>query len=193
MRRRNLVAFVLVGILLGVAIIMLLNLLLHLAGGDPCPASRNHTDENAQVFLMGTIGGAKSDPGRDCWRESVVQPMLDTLGVTYYNPVVEDWSPEEAEKEARAIASAETIVLVISPDYPSIGSLSESGWAVLSALERNQTIIAYIAPSSDDADSARARSIVLSQARPLAVRFERLLLVDNLRAVNGALKRLYSD
>lgn len=191
MRRRDLVVYVLMGILLGIAVILLVNLLIGLVrGGDPCPVSRNHTPEGAQVFLMGTICGEKSDPERDCWRESGVQPLLDDPGVTYYNPVVENWTDENAAEEAQAIASAETIVLVITADHPSIGSLSESGWAVLSALEREQQMIAYIAPASDNVDSLRARQIVLSQAQPLAERFDRLTLTHSLDAVNAELKRL---
>src|SRR5215213_2950445 len=129
-----------------------------------CPVEVDRSTEEAEVFLMGTIGGAYEDPNRDCWREEIVQPVLDELGVTYFNPVVSEWTEESAEIEARVITQAETIVLVITASHPSIGSLAESGWAVLSAIEREQTIIIYIAPDSTNEDSWRARHIVLSQA-----------------------------
>lgn len=158
-----------------------------------CPVAVDRSTEDAQVFLMGTIGGAYEDPKRDCWRENTIQPVLDELGVTYFNPVVSNWTEESAEIEARVIAQAETIVLVITAAHPSIGSLAESGWAVLSAIERGQTIIIYIAPDSPNEDSWRARQIVLSQALPLAENLDNVLIVNNLDAVVAALREIYSN
>jgi len=161
--------------------------------GSGCPADFENTTENAQVFLMGTIGGAWSDPNRDCWREHVIQPELDELGVTYYNPVMEDWSEENAREEAEAIKNAETIVLVITENHASIGSLAESGWAVLSAIERDQTIIVYIENASDNPDSLRARKIVLSQATTLAPSIDEFILVDDMDGVIETLRQVYGQ
>lgn len=158
-----------------------------------CPLATTNSTEDAQVFLMGTIGGDYTDPQRDCWREYTVQPVLESLNVTYFNPVVSDWSEANAEIEARAIANAETIVLVITENHPSIGALSESGWAVLSSIERDQTIIIYIADESEDEASLRARQIVLSQARTLATDLDNVYLVDSLTAVNDTLTQIYSN
>lgn len=158
-----------------------------------CPVEVDKSTETAQVFLMGTIGGAYEDPNRDCWREAAVQPVLDELGVTYFNPVVSNWTEENAEIEARVIAQAETIVLVITASHPSIGSLAESGWAVLSAIERGQTIIVYIAPDSASEESWRARQIVLSQAHPLAENLDNVIIVNSLDEVVEALRRHYSN
>jgi hypothetical protein len=158
-----------------------------------CPVEVDRSTEDAQVFLMGTIGGAYEDPNRDCWREDVVQPVLDELGVTYFNPVVSNWTEENAEIEARVIAQAETIVLVITAKHPSIGSLAESGWAVLSAIERGQSIIIYIAPDSSNEESWRARQIVLSQAYPLAENLDNVLIVDSLDELVAALREHYRN
>lgn len=181
-------------ILLVIACIVIIVYLLRLSFGGTtsgCPADFENTTEHAQVFLMGTIGGAYSYPNRDCWREYIIQPELDQLGVTYYNPVVEEWSEENAREEAEAIANAETIVLVITQNHPSIGSLAESGWAVVSALERNQTVILFIANEQENADSLRARKIVLSQAKTLAPNIDQLIMVDNIGQVIDALYKLY--
>lgn len=158
-----------------------------------CPLVETTSTEDAQVFLMGTIGGDHSDPQRDCWREYTVQPVLEELNVTYFNPVVSNWTEENAEIEARAIANAETIVLVITDNHPSIGSLAESGWAVLSSIERHQTIIIFIADKSDDDDSQRARHIVLSQARTLADELDNVFLAESLDAVNAVIRQTYGD
>ena len=180
-----------IGVIIGLIIVFVLNKLIN-GKQDGCIVAPDNSTEHAQVFLMGTIGGDYADPNRDCWREHVVQPVLDELGVTYFNPVVDKWTEENAAIEARAIANAETIVLVITETSPSIGSLSESGWAVLSALERNQTIIIYISPESDDAESSRARKIVLSQARTLAGNLENVYLVDSLDSVVSTLQDIYT-
>ena len=179
-----------IGVIIGLVVVFVLNALIH-GKQDGCIVAPDNSKENAQVFLMGTIGGDYADPNRDCWREHVVQPVLDELGVTYFNPVVDNWTAENAAIEARVIANAETIVLVITETSASIGSLSESGWAVLSALERDQTIIIYISPESDDAESSRARKIVLSQARTLAGDLENVYLVDSLDAVVSTLHEIY--
>ncbi len=183
----------LAGILLGLLGIMLLKPLVVEEPVSGCPVDQDNSTEDAQVFLMGTVGGAYEDPDRDCWREEVVQPVLDEFGVSYYNPVVSNWTEENAEIEARVIAQAETIVLVITETSPSIGSLSESGWAVLSALERDQTIIVYIDPNSDDEVSWRARQIIISQAPALAVRHAQVIWVDSLEEVVQALRTLYAQ
>lgn len=181
----------LLGIAIGLLVIFVLNWVFFRGSQSGCPTRYDHSVDEAQVFLMGTIGGDYEDPNRDCWREDVIQPVLEELGVTYFNPVVANWSEEDAEQEARAIANADTIVLVITQTSPSIGSLSESGWAVLSAIERDQTVIAYIDPESDVQDSERARLIVLSQAQPLAEKIDELILVESLDAVVQELRILY--
>ncbi|MEM9953963.1 MAG: nucleoside 2-deoxyribosyltransferase domain-containing protein [Chloroflexota bacterium] len=179
-------------LLLSVLVLFIIN---HLKSRDisGCPSDFTNSTDNAQAFLMGTIGGDYSDPNRDCWREQVIQPVLDELGVTYYNPVVENWSEENAREEAEAIANAETIVLVITESHNSFGSLAESGWAVLSAVQRNQTVIVYIADESDNADSLRARQIVLSQMIPLASSIDALIVTESLVEVTDALIDLYHE
>lgn len=191
MQRRRLID------LLRVIVLVLLVLLFvrSLGGADVsgCPTETVGTREPAQVFLMGTVGGAYEDPARDCWRENIVQPLLDELGVTYFNPVVSDFTDEDAEREARAIANAETIVLVITSTAPSVASLAESGWAVVSAIERDQTVIAYIQPESDDVDSRRARTIVLAQASQLTDGLPQVIFVDSFDDLTNALVERYNN
>lgn len=191
MNRRTLAISVAIGVILGITGIALLSAIFAFAPQSGCPVAQDNSTEEARVFLMGTIGGAYEDPARDCWREEVVQPLLDELGVSYFNPVVSNWTEENAEIEARVIAQAETIVLVITETSPSIGSLSESGWAVLSAPERGQNLILYVAPESDDEESLRARQIVLSQAPSLAAKHEKIIWVNSLDEVLQALRDIY--
>lgn len=191
MRRRTLAISTIIGVALGIGAIALLGAMFWPAPESGCPVAQDNSTQQAQVFLMGTVGGDYDDPARDCWREHIVQPVLNELGVSYFNPVVANWTEENAETEARVIAQAETIVLVITETSPSIGSLSESGWAVLSALERDQHIIVYIAPHSSDEESRRARQIVISQAPSLAARYEQITWAESMEEVVQALRHLY--
>lgn len=189
---RNL-SLIILGIGVGAVIVVLLHYFVFSGGRSGCPVEVNNSTENAQVFLMGTVGGGYSDRNRDCWREYEIMPLLDELGVTYYNPVVENWTPNHARIEARVIEQAETIVYVVTEGHPSIGSLAESGWATLSALERDQLVILFINPNSSDDESARAREIVLSQARTLAPELDDLVLTNSIEGVKRALRLHYRD
>lgn len=193
--RRNQIIGLVVGILVGVGLILGIHRVLtdNHHSGSGCPMEQDNSTETAEVFLYGTIGGDYSDPNRDCWREYEIQPVLDELGVSYFNPVVDNWTEIDAEKEAYAIANAETLVMVITANHPSIGSLAESGWALLSAIERDQTIIAYIADEQANEDSQRARKIVLSQARTLAPDIDQFILVDSVDEVVNELYKLYQN
>jgi len=190
--RAKIIISVIVGLVLGFVLIVILHTIFFQPPAmSGCPTDHDNSTDVAQVVLLGTVGGAYTDANRDCWREDFVQPLLEELGVTYFNPVVENWTEESAAVEARVIAQAETLVLVITENHPSIGSLSESGWVILSALERDQNVIIYIAPHQNNEDSWRGRQIVLSQARPLAERLDRVTLVDNFAAVLEAINTQY--
>jgi len=189
--RSRKIIYILLGIALGFAIVFVAETVIHRSRSSGCPVKYDYSTVDAQVFLMGTVGGVWQDPSRDCWREHVVQPVLDELGVTYFNPVVKEWSGEDADREARALANAEVIVLVITDTSPSFASLSESGWALLGAMQRNQKLIMYIDPQHSDEDSERARLVVLSQARRLAAQFDGLIMVNSLDEVLEALRALY--
>ncbi|MBX3086729.1 MAG: hypothetical protein KF716_34165 [Anaerolineae bacterium] len=87
-----------------------------------------------QVVLFGSISGG--------WRERAVIPVLERLGVTYFNPASGgDWTPEMGRREGEAMAHAETILMVFTNDLPSFTGLAETGWAALGAVERGQLFI----------------------------------------------------
>ena len=90
-----------------------------------------------QVVLFGSIPGG--------WREQYIIPVLDELGVSYYNPVQQHgWTPESGAREAEVMAHAEVVVIVINNVSGSYTGLAESGWAALGARERGQTLIFYV-------------------------------------------------
>lgn len=91
-----------------------------------------------QVALFGAVSAEKD------WRNNQVIPLLKKLNVTYFNPVVDNWTPERAPIEAQAMADAETIIMVFDNSSPAFTGLAEAGWAALGASQRGQNFILYI-------------------------------------------------
>lgn len=60
------------------------------------------------------------------WRTDVAIPLLESAGVEYYNPQVEDWSPELVEIEARAKEEADVLLFVIDSQTRAIASMLEA-------------------------------------------------------------------
>jgi len=150
------------------------------------------------VFLMGTAGRL-NDPNRSNWREPI-KMACTRVGIECFDPVVPVWTEERGKIEVEALQQARVVVMAITPDTAGVGSLSESGWAVLSAFLRKQAVRIYIAPeyngeremqstsrikrseltnggteSIGDA-SRRARKLVNSHARNLVNQFPNLNL-----------------
>jgi hypothetical protein len=95
------------------------------------------TNTYPQVALFGSMGGG--------WREQHVIPVLERLGVTYFNPAVPSgWTPEDGDQEAAIMAHCETIVMVINKTRPSFTGLAETGWAALGAAQRGQHYILQV-------------------------------------------------
>src|ERR1700682_3800918 len=90
-----------------------------------------------QVVLFGSIAGE--------WRERQIIPVLNELGVTYYNPAKPDgWTHQAGDVEAQYMARCETVVMVFNASSPSFAALAETGWAALGCVTRNQHFILQI-------------------------------------------------
>jgi hypothetical protein len=90
-----------------------------------------------QVVLFGAISGN--------WRKEHVIPVLDEMGVTYYDPTLEGgWNEKMGAIEVSMMANCETIIMVINRTSPAFTSLAETGWAALGAAIRGQHFILQI-------------------------------------------------
>lgn len=67
-----------------------------------------------KVFLGGTCN--ESD-----WREKII-PMLN---IDFFNPVVEDWTPECMTEEIKQRKSCEIVLYVITPKMTGVYSIAE--------------------------------------------------------------------
>jgi Nucleoside 2-deoxyribosyltransferase like len=116
------------------------------------------------VGLFGTCGGSK-------WRDAVKDWLL-LAGVDYFDPVVPNWTPECAAVEAEHLANDKVLIVAITGETESYGSLAETGWAMLSAHRNNQTAILVVEDCPGDPMSVpnRARKLVRAHAVKAGVR-----------------------
>ncbi len=111
--------------------------------------------------VVGLFGTA----GESTWRDAVMA-RLETAGIVYFNPVVPEWTPAHAEIESKHLASDRVILLVITGESESYGSLAETGWAALSAAKNGQTVLLVIQdyPDGPRSTANRARALVRAHA-----------------------------
>jgi hypothetical protein len=67
-----------------------------------------------KVFLGGTCNGSS-------WRETLIPMLL----VDYFNPVVENWTPECQEEERRQRKECDVCLYVITPRMTGVFSIAE--------------------------------------------------------------------
>lgn len=70
-----------------------------------------------KVFLGGTCNESK-------WRESIM-PLLDKVGIDYFNPVVEDWTPECQDEEIKQREICDFCLYTITPRMTGVYSIGE--------------------------------------------------------------------
>lgn len=113
------------------------------------------------VGLFGTCGGST-------WREEVME-QLTAANIDYFNPVVPEWTPEDAILEGEHLANDKVLLFAITGETESYGSLAETGWAALSAERRKQTLYVVIedVPGGSVVPPNRARALVRAHAARL--------------------------
>jgi len=79
------------------------------------------------VGLFGTCGNSK-------WRDQFMD-NFEGSNIDYFNPMVDNWKPEDAAIEAEHLAADNIILFPITKETYGIGSLSEVGFGVLSAIK----------------------------------------------------------
>lgn len=82
------------------------------------------------VGLFGTCGNSK-------WRKTFIE-AYDAAGIDYFNPQVDEWDPAFAEIEADHLAEDEIILFPVTGETYGTGSLSETGFSILNAIQLNR-------------------------------------------------------
>jgi hypothetical protein len=105
---------------------------------------------NKVIGLFGTCGDSK-------WREEIAIPILQSMGVEYFNPVVANWTAECAENEVRHATTDRVLMLVITGETTGIASMAESGWQALMASNNGQALVFVLQdmPPSDEEKALR--------------------------------------
>jgi hypothetical protein len=68
-----------------------------------------------KVFLGGTCNGSN-------WRDRII-PMID---IEFFNPVVDDWTPERMAEELRQREECDVCLYVITPKMTGVYSIAEA-------------------------------------------------------------------
>lgn len=71
------------------------------------------------------------------WRDIFIQKYTQ-LWISYYNPQVLIWNPENSKIEAEHLANDEIILFPITDETYWLWSLSEVGFSILNAINLNQ-------------------------------------------------------
>lgn len=132
------------------------------------------------VGLFGTCGAST-------WRKEFIEFYTKT-GIRYFNPQVDDWTPELADIEAQHLKRDEVILFPVTSETYGTGSLAETGFSILQAIQSNATrfVVVMIADDMDEAlkadetaykESMRARKLV--KAHLAANPHPNVFVVDN--------------
>lgn len=143
------------------------------------------------VGLFGTCGNSK-------WRDVFIE-RYQQLGISFFNPKVDDWQPERAIEEARHLAEDEIILFPITGETYGLGSLAEVGFSILQAirLDDRRDFVIMIEMSLSEAlsdevarmESLKGRALVMQHLKKL--RFRNVYLVDTLSEMLEVSIRLY--
>ncbi|XP_052737221.1 uncharacterized protein LOC112043347 isoform X4 [Bicyclus anynana] len=85
-----------------------------------------------EVFLGGSCNPTT-------WRSDIAIPMLEKMGITYFNPQVDDWSTELIEVEHRAKAEARALLFVLDSETRAVAASVEA--AHLAAAPRDLLLV----------------------------------------------------
>ncbi|KAJ8734728.1 hypothetical protein PYW08_013978 [Mythimna loreyi] len=101
------------------------NICKHVNGSEASPPP-------CEVFLGGSCNPTT-------WRSDIAIPMLKKMGITYFNPQVEDWSTELMEVEHRAKAAARALLFVLDSETRAVAASVEA--AHLAAAPRDLLLV----------------------------------------------------
>jgi hypothetical protein len=112
------------------------------------------------IGLFGTCDNVR-------WRDAFME-KYDALGISYFNPMVDNWHPGLVAEEAKHLAEDALILFPILRDSYGQGSLSEVGFGPLRALRENKHR-SFVVLIDEDlaeplmADAARAKDSLRSR------------------------------
>jgi hypothetical protein len=155
------------------------------------------------VGLFGTCGKSR-------WRDRFIEKYTQ-LGITFFNPQVADWKPENAIEEAQHLAEDAVILFPVTSETYGTGSLAETGFSILNAirLDNRRDFVIFVDQKLDNSlivgnpdmakESLRARALVkqhlkkLNLANLYCVESLDVMLTLSVRLCKMALDRMSLD
>ena len=101
-----------------------------------------------KVFLGGTCN-------ESTWRNELI-PLLEEKGIEYYNPVVEDWTPECQQEEYRQKEICDVHLYLITKKMKGVFSIAE---AVASCQDAGKLTLFVFANFDGEFDESERRSL----------------------------------
>lgn len=101
-----------------------------------------------KVFLGGTCN-------ESTWRNELM-PLLEDEGIEYFNPVVEDWTPECQEEEYRQKDICDIHLFIITKKMKGVFSVAE---AVVSCHRKSKLTLFGFADFDGEFDTAEEKSL----------------------------------
>lgn len=132
------------------------------------------------VGLFGTCDGIR-------WRDPYMKYMDDNK-IPYFNPMVDDWSPDLAHIENQHLLNDEIILFPVLKESLGFGSLSETGFSILQAIQspKQRSVIIFIDSNCEPIKQYDANIIKLScNARQLVKTKIELINNSNIFLVNS--------
>lgn len=90
-------------------------------------SDQKYDAKKTYVGLFGTCGTTT-------WRKEFIS-KFDALGITYFNPQVDDWNEEFAKTEAMHLIRDDIILFPVTKDTYGTGSLAETGFSIMQVLK----------------------------------------------------------
>ena len=142
------------------------------------------------VGLFGTCGGSQ-------WRAKFIQTYT-TSGIKFYNPQVDNWTPDCAQEEAEHLASDDIILFPVTDETPGLGSLAETGYSIIQAIKANSNREFVIMIDSHTSERCRNNwgnelSIASDKARALVKAHLKKICLPNLYVVDTLDQMLYAS
>ncbi|XP_029656423.2 uncharacterized protein LOC115230359 [Octopus sinensis] len=131
---------------------------------------------NDIVFLGGSCNPSN-------WRKEIAIPYLNNLNISYYNPQVDNWTPDLVKQEDLIKKSCKCLLFVISEETRGIASMVEV--AYLSSMKRH--VILVMKDTFNFKTSTDNEQIELYKARKV---IEEIMRVNNLYKTDNIAKAL---
>lgn len=138
------------------------------------------------IGLFGTCGGSS-------WRKTFIE-RYETLKIQFFNPQVEDWSPELAEVEAEHLVNDSIILFPVTNETFGTGSLAETGFSIMQAINSNEHRSVVIMIDKDIKEELKISDPVAAKESLRARALVRAHLAKNKRAnvyVVDSLEKMY--